>query len=302
MRVSTSMIYQQLTDKMSDNSAAMAKLQSALSSGSKFTRASEAPSLAGRVQSFESRLATLEADRQAISRVRIGVDAQSRALQLGSELMDRLKQLAFQGANDPVPQSQLDAIAEELVALKRSFVDLTNTRDADDRYVFGGTRSGAPPYVLNNDGTVDYIGSTTPLRVRVNDVGFEDATTSGPSIWKGIERDNNSIGFFEVLSEFESALRENRLDGRQQALRDIEVLNDNVGVAMARAGGIQQRLDIAERQAEEITIRARESLSDLKDLDYATALTQLQQQELLMQASQSMMSRLSQLSLLDALR
>jgi len=37
----------------------------------------------------------------------------------------------------------------------------------------------------------------------------------------------------------------------------------------------------------------------LKDLDYATALTELTKQETLMQASQSMMSRLSKLSLLN---
>ena len=60
--------------------------------------------------------------------------------------MDRLKELAYLGANDPQPQSQLDSLAEEVNGIKRSLVDLANTRDAEDRYVFGGTRSGAPPY------------------------------------------------------------------------------------------------------------------------------------------------------------
>jgi len=92
------------------------------------------------------------------------------------------------------------------------------------------------------------------------------------------------------------------LDGRKNSLGDIEEIGGNVGVSQARIGGIQQRLDIGERQAEEIAIRARESLSELKDLDYATALSDLKKQEMLMEASQTLMARLSQLSLLDSLR
>jgi len=302
MRVSTSMIYQQLNDRMIDNSAAMSKLQGTLATGLKYTRPSEAADLVGRVQAVEGRLATLDADRQAITRVRVGVDAQSRALQLAAELMDRLKELAFQGANDPLPEEQRLALAEEVSAIKRGLVDLANTRDADDRYVFAGTQSGTPPYVLNNDGSVNYVGATTPLRVRINDVGYEDAAIPGTTAWTGIERGSQAISFFGVVKQLEDALRDDFLDGRKNSLRDIEEIGGKVGVSQARIGGIQQRLDIGERQAEEIALRAKESLSELKDLDYATALSDLKKQEMLMEASQTLMARLSQLSLLDSLR
>ena len=299
MRVSTSMIYAQLTDKLSANAGSLAKAQGALSSGVKYSRPSEAAGIVGRVQALEARLSTLEADVNAVSKVRTGVDAQSKSLQSVATLMDRLKELAFEGANDPQPQSQLDSIAEEVNGVKRALVDLANTRDADNRYVFGGSRSGAPPYELKNDGTVDYVGATTPLRVQINDVDFADATTFGPATFRGVTRGTESIEFFDALDQFQAALKSGDLAGRQQALNDVEKLGNNIGVAVSRTGAAMQRLEIAEQQATEITTRAKESLSSLKDLDYATALTELTKQETLMQASQSMMSRLSKLSLLN---
>ncbi|MEY3465092.1 MAG: Flagellar hook-associated protein 3, partial [Pseudomonadota bacterium] len=272
MRVSTSMIYAQLTDKLSANAGSLAKAQGALSSGVKYSRPSEAAGIVGRVQALEARLSTLEADVNAVSKVRTGVDAQSKSLQSVSTLMDRLKELAFEGANDPQPQSQLDSIAEEVNGVKRALVDLANTRDADNRYVFGGSRSGAPPYELKNDGTVDYVGATTPLRVQINDVDFADATTFGPATFRGVTRGTESIEFFDALDQFQAALKSGDLAGRQQALSDVEKLGNNIGVAVSRTGAAMQRLEIAEQQATEITTRAKESLSSLKDLDYATAL------------------------------
>ena len=299
MRVSTSMMYDRLTDQMTVNSDEMSRLQSALSTGQKFARPSDAPELVGRVQAYESRLKTLEADKAAVQSVQIGVDAQSKALQQSSALFDRIKELAFQAAQDPISQAQLDSIAAEVGGIKRSLVDLANTRDASDRYVFGGINSGVPPYVIQPDGKVEYEGSTTPLRVRVADVSYEDATVSGPSVWQGIERGGKTVSMFEILGDFEQALRENNLSNRTQGLRDVEELLTKVGTAIARTGGIQQRLDIAMQQADETTVRAQQTLSDLKDLDYSTALSKLQQQEILMQASQSLLARMSKLTLLN---
>lgn len=302
MRVSTSMIFQGLTDKLANNAADMAQLQSQIATGNNYATPSDAADIVGRVQAVESRLKTLEADTKAVTRVKVGVDAQARALEIAAEVMDRLKEIAFRGANDPQPQAVLETLAEEVAGIKRSLVDLANMRDADDRYVFGGARSGEIPYVLNADGSVTYEGSTSPLRVRVNDASYEDASVPGVGVWKSIPRDGEAVDMFSILTSYENALRSGAVEGRQQGLRDVEALSNNVGLAIAKTGAAQQRLEISERQAQETAIRAQKSLADLKELDFAAALAQLQKQELLMQASQSLLGRLSQLSLLDSIR
>ena len=302
MRVSTSMMFQQLTDKLSENAEGMKLLQGQLSTGYKYSAPSEAPDLVGRVQAVESRLKTLDTDAKSVSRVKVGVDAQARALEVAAEITDRLKELAFQGANSATSQSVLDGYAEEVASMRRSLIDLANSKDSDDRFVFGGVRSGEPPYRQNVDGTVEYLGSGTPLRVRVSDVGYEDVSVPGPNVWKGIPRNGESIDLFTALTELEQAYRSGDLPKRAEGLADVNAIADNIGLAIARTGGVQQRLEISERQAQETSIRAQQALSELKDLDFASALAQLQKQQLLMEATQSMLGRLSQLSLLDNMR
>lgn len=302
MRVSTSMIFQQLTDKLSENAEGIKTLQGQLSTGFTYSSPSEAADLVGRVQAVESRLKTLEADAKSVSRVKVGVDAQARALEVAAEITDRLKELAFQGANSQVSQTVLTSYAEEAASIKRSLIDLANAKDSDDRYVFGGVRSGQPPYELQADGTVKYVGSGTPLRVRVNDVGYEDVTVPGPSVWKSVEKGGEAVDMFSLLTDLENAYRTGDLSGRAQGLKDVEAIANNIGLAIARTGGVQQRLEISERLAQETSLRAQESLSGLKDLNFPAALAQLQKQQLLMEATQSLMGRLSQLSLLDNLR
>jgi flagellar hook-associated protein 3 FlgL len=296
------MMFQQLTDKLSENAEGMKLLQGQLSTGYKYSAPSEAPDLVGRVQAVESRLKTLDTDAKSVSRVKVGVDAQARALEVAAEITDRLKELAFQGANSATSQSVLDGYAEEVASMRRSLIDLANAKDSDDRFVFGGVRSGEPPYRQNADGTVEYLGSGTPLRVRVSDVGYEDVSVPGPNVWKGIPRNGESIDLFTALTELEQAYRSGDLPKRAEGLADVNAIADNIGLAIARTGGVQQRLEISERQAQETSIRAQQALSELKDLDFASALAQLQKQQLLMEATQSMLGRLSQLSLLDNLR
>lgn len=301
MRVSTSMIYQQLTDKLSDNAESMKTLQGQLSTGFKYSSPSEAADLVGRVQAIESRLKTLDADAKSVSRVKVGVDAQARALEVAAEITDRLKEIAFLGTNSATSQTVLDGYAEEVASIKRSLVDLANSKDSDDRYVFGGVRSGVPPYRLKEDGSVEYVGSGTPLRVRVNDIGYEDVGVPGPGVWKSVEKDGASVDMFSILTELENAYRSGDLSKRAQGLADVEGIANNFGLAIARTGGVQQRLEISERQAQETSIRAQETLAEVKELDFADALAQLQKQQLLLEATQSLMSRMSQLSLLDNL-
>jgi flagellin-like hook-associated protein FlgL len=104
---------------------------------------------------------------------------------------------------------------------------------------------------------------------------------------------------FQALTDFESALRTGSLGERTQALQDANAIAENLGVAVARTGAAEQRLNITESQAQETSIRAQAALGELRDLDIASALAQLQKQELLMQASQSLLGRLSKLSLLQ---
>jgi len=68
MRVSTSMIFQGLTDKLANNAADMAQLQSQIATGNNYATPSDAADIVGRVQAVESRAAGCARDTRRGSR------------------------------------------------------------------------------------------------------------------------------------------------------------------------------------------------------------------------------------------
>jgi flagellar hook-associated protein 3 FlgL len=307
MRISTQQLYSQLSDAMSRSAGDLAKLQAQISSGTKFTRASEAPDLSARVQFLNSRIEALNTDRRSIESVRIGVAAQADALQSGTDHLARIHSLAIQAASDTYTNADRQAIAAEIATLRKSLLDLANSKDAEGRYVFAGTSSSRVPYLSDGGGTT-YTGSRSPLRVRINDEGYEDATVSGPEMWGHVRRLDPStqsvdvIDSFSVLTDLENAIENGDRDKMQQGLDEVGMLEHALVRSLAKIGGTQARLTDAAGQVDTTILQAKQTLSEVQDLDYAEAMSRLQKQEVLLQASQAMLGKLSSLSLLDVLR
>ena len=121
-------------------------------------------------------------------------------------------------------------------------------------------------------------------------------------IEKTFERDKVKVDVFGVINDLETALKTNDKQNVSRGIDELSKVSDHIQTAMAKLGASQNRLTLAQSQAEELSTRATQALSDIKDLDYATALGDLKKQETLLQASQSLLGRLSQLSLLEYMR
>ena len=92
----------------------------------------------------------------------------------------------------------------------------------------------------------------------------------------------------------------------QQGLREVmgaldQALN-NVLSTRATVGGRLRELDSLQATGEELGLQYKNSLSKIQDTDYIQAVTDLNKQQLALQASQQSFARVSQLSLFDFLR
>ena len=308
MRVSTSQLYQQLSAHMSQAASELATMQGKVASGLNYNKPSDAPEIVARAVALESRIKGFANDVESVAKVKLGIDTQASALETSQNLMARLKELSLQGASGQFTQSERNSMAVEVSSLKASLLGLANARDPDGRYVFAGTRSSAPPYVQAPDGSVSYDGSGSPLRVHLADAGYEDASVAGPTVWQGVTRPATAtdpavkVDVFGVINDLETALKTNDKQNLSRGIDELSKVSDHIQTAMAKLGASQNRLTLAQSQAEELSTRATQALSDIKDLDYATALGDLKKQETLLQASQSLLGRLSQLSLLEYMR
>lgn len=118
----------------------------------------------------------------------------------------------------------------------------------------------------------------------------------------------NKANIAETLNNFVIALRDENLDsgGYDEALNDALIGSDNalsnVADAMSAIGG---RLNVSQSVYEanldlEITVKA--ARSNIEDVDYAVAVSELSKQETALQAAQATFSRVTGTSLFDYIR
>lgn len=86
------------------------------------------------------------------------------------------------------------------------------------------------------------------------------------------------------------------------SLQQLDQASDHLLGVRAQVGSRLSQLDNAEASLEDRNIEVASLLSDLRDLDYASALTRMNQQLMGLQAAQMSYSKISQLSLFNYLR
>ncbi|RML22391.1 Flagellar hook-associated protein FlgL, partial [Pseudomonas syringae pv. maculicola] len=71
------------------------------------------------------------------------------------------------------------AKAAELKQYQSQILGLMNSQDANGQYIFAGSKSSAPPYAQNADGTYSYSGDQTSVNLAIGDGLVLPSNTTG---------------------------------------------------------------------------------------------------------------------------
>lgn len=298
------MMYQQLTDAMSSTSTSLATLQGEVASGLNYNTPSDAPTSMAQILTMSDRLSGLNQSQDTVKTVNSSLGAQATALQSAQGIVTRLQAIATQGMDGSLAQSDRSALVDEVTQLKQSLLDIANTQTPTGQYVFAGANTGSAPYSLNSadQTTVSYNGSSAPLRVQVSPTGYEDVAIPGNTAFQIPGADGNNVTMFQALDQLNTALTNNDQTGMATAETNIKSLSDNISSAMSEVGAAQNRMSDITENTTELSTQTQQVLSNVQDLDYGTALASLQKQQVLLQASETLVSQLSKLSLLNEMK
>ncbi len=145
MRVSTFSTFSRVLLGLRANQLAELRAQEQLASGRRILRPSDDPAGTARALLLRRELASGERMQSAIGAGRSQLDQATSTLQHASELLTRARELLLQGMNGTLSDQDREAIATELVELRKQLLDAGNAR-AGESFVFGGTRVGAAPW------------------------------------------------------------------------------------------------------------------------------------------------------------
>jgi flagellar hook-associated protein 3 FlgL len=290
MRVTNRLLQQRAVADLQSTMAALDRARTEAATGRRIAVPSDDPVGAATVLRIEQGLRNLDHYRRATSGVRARLDAEEAVLDQVGELLGRARELATQQGTATATPVTRAAAAAEVTRILEQVVALGNTTVEGD-YLFGGTRTDAPPF--QPDGT--YVGDTTQARAEIGAGMLVPVADHGDRLLV-------SSDVLAGLGALRDALQaDDAVAVRASGARLVDAF-DRVQITLADAGGRQRQLDVAlaNFDALEGSLELRRSLADEVPLEEAA--TRFATLQTALESALATTSRLLNTSLVEYLR
>jgi len=228
-----------------------------------------------------------------------------------TNLLQNAQELAVSAGNGALNDSSRRAIATELRGNLDELLGLANRTDGNGQYLFSGFQGSTKPFADTGSG-VQYFGdeglrmvqASASRQLAVNESGkevFERIPASGGGYQSMFKTLSDLINLLEtpIVTATDKTTLSTGLDTAQVNLSNTL---DNVLRIRASAGTRAKELDTLNESGDDMSIQYKQQLSDLQDVDYAKAISELTQQQTYMEASQKAFLKVQGLSLFDYIK
>lgn len=299
MRITTGMVFEQGVSSMQRQNAELFKVQQQIATGRRVVTPSDDPVAAARA--LEVSQAKSVADQYTINQN----NAESALTELEGQLasvgdtIQYVRQLALQGANGAINDSDRASIATELRGRFDQLLALANSRDGAGNYMFSGYQTDTKPYDAVVGGAVTYNGDQGIRQIQTAPSRQTTVSAPGPDVFTGL---------FETLSNLVTALETPSVPGAGNsaavsavttAVEGFDTSLDKVLTVRARVGTQRSELTSLQDMTSSLSVQYATQLSELQDLDLADAITRLSQHQLSLEAAQKSFAQINQLSLFN---
>ncbi|HNR34391.1 MAG TPA: flagellar hook-associated protein FlgL [Candidatus Hydrogenedentes bacterium] len=301
MRVTQQLMVNRVLGNLNKQTGKLLALQEQLATGLKVNTPSDDPLAARRAVNIRANIGAIEQYITNLSTAGPFLTESTNALQTVVDVLQRAQVLTVQGATGTNNQTQLDQIAIEIDQLLETAVAEAN-HQTNGRYLFGGTRTTSPPFAVTRDAenritAVTYQGNDEAIRIAIGDSVDVAINETGSDAFQSAQ------DIFQMLI----AIRDNLRAGDQaslqnQRLAELPTARGQLLISLARIGAVQNRIEQATANAENVVQQLRSALSDSIDADYAETVVNLNAQSNAYQAALNAAARVIQPSLLDFVR
>jgi len=285
-------------------------LQTQAATGQSFSLPEENPSAMGQVLTLQTDVNATTQYQNNITQLQQTATSTSDAISGLKTISDRMNEIATLADGTKSPQ-QLQAYATEVGQLIQQAVQLGNSQDQGN-YIFGGTATGAPPFVATTDASgnvtgVTYQGNTSVAQVEISpgttvSTAIPGANTTGTGP-RGLFADSRSgADIFAHLISLQNDLQ----SGNTAAIASTDTPQlakdeDNLLYHVTANGIIQSRLQTAGTLATQHNLSSNSELSQKTSADIAQTITELQQAQTAYSAALQSGSSILNLSILNYL-
>ncbi|NKI73946.1 flagellar hook-filament junction protein FlgL [Dickeya sp. CFBP 2040] len=287
MRLSTSIIFQQGMQGVTDGLSNFSKTGQQLASNTRVLNPSDDPIAASKAVMVNQ--AQAQNDQYTLART-FAQNGMNSELSVLTNVVTALTSASttLLSADGTKNDNDRQLIATSLRGLKSQLLNLANSTDGNGSYIFGGYKTDSQPFVTNAAGTVSYVGGTQAISQQVDADRVMAVGHVGTDVF------NNASGTADIFSALDTAITalETPLDGASDAVKSANTASvnaaslglksslTNVSSAQATLGVQLQEIDTLDSIGTDRSAANKQTLSDLVDIDMvATISTYLMQQQ-----------------------
>ena len=309
MKISTQLLFDRAAEQMSLVQNKLAASQAHLAQGKQILKPSDAPDQAAVIQRLKTVMSRQESFQSSMVTLRSRLENEDTTLKSASDLLVRAKEIAVHAANDTLSPINRRALGKEMQAVRDQLLSLANSKDNNGNYMFAGSRSTKPAFDEPARGESPvYQGDQTKMTVMVGDQRSIPTNRTGTDAFVSLNRPGPTAGsvqgvsFFKVMDDLVAGINSSDGEAMQRGVDEMTFLLNGMSLAHADIG---TDMNVVEQQTsviEDTILNLKTNLSTVEDLDYAAAITKMNQQLLSLEAAQSSFSKISQLSLFNYLK
>ena len=292
MRVTQGMIYDSTNRSLSTTAAAVQTASEKVSSTKQLNRPSDNPADVRAAVQLRDALSELNQFQRNIDTATARVDAMDGALAGAGDLIQRANELAIAGGDGTLSAANRQAMSQEVSQIIESMAQDASAK-VGNAYVFSGFQVNKAPYVVTAPGTVGtYQGDHGVAVARIG---------PGATVQTSITGDTAFQAAFDALSQLKADLDAgNVVQGG--TISKIQGALDSIMTTRAQVGARANRLEQAKTSQGSLITSNQGLLSQLEDVDMASAITELSRRQTTYQATLAVTAKVMQTSLIDYLR
>jgi len=267
-----------------------------LASGEKFLKPSEAPLDNAQVLAFQQRINQIKQFQGNLDAARQRLGLEETSLKSALDVMNRIKELGLQGLNGINNQADRNGIADEIDQMGAQLLSLANTKNANGEYLFAGMMNQQVPFKAGATPGAPFVyqGDSNQRKIQIDD-GLTVADGDPGNKVFGPTTSTSADSVFDVIKTFTTQLR-----AGNPSAATLGQLEPHLQKMITTESSIGARLNLIEKQQNahaDYLLDMKTAKSRLKDLDYAIAISQFNQETLALQASQQAFAKVQNLSL-----
>lgn len=186
MRISSVTMFEQGAASINRQQADFLETSQQIASGRRVVNPSDDPQAAARAVRVDQARSVTEQFNDSRVSARNSLAQTESVLNSISDATTSAKTLLVQASSDTLSNVDRESVASELRGIYETMLGQANATDGNGRYLFGGYNDSAPPFLKQNDGSVDYQGDDNTRRQRIDASREMRVNENGQSVFRSV--------------------------------------------------------------------------------------------------------------------